>query len=198
MMPRLSHWRRIRRDNRGAAALEFAFVAPIMILMLMGLLDMGHQIYVQAVLEGEMQKAARDSALESGVTNSTAIDTKVKNAVLNVAASATFAVTRKSYSNFNDVGQPEDYTDTNGNGTHDSGECFEDVNGNGQWDSDLGKTGLGGADDVVMYTVRVTYPELFPLSSLMGMSSTKHTEATAILRNQPYNDQALPVFVACS
>ena len=198
MIVRPSAWRRIARDQRGATAVEFAMVAPIMIVMLMGLLDLGHQIYVQAVLEGEMQKAARDSTLESGVSASSTIDARVQNAVRNVAGSATFAATRKSYSNFNDVGEPEDYTDSNSNGIHDSGECFEDVNGNGQWDADLGRDGQGGADDVVLYTMRVTYPELFPLSSLIGWSGTKQIEATTILRNQPYNNQTLPVFVECS
>ena len=198
MIARHFPWRKIRRDERGVTAIEFAMVAPVMVLMLMGLLDVGHQIFVQAVLEGEMQKAARDSALESGVTNNATIDTRVKTAVLKVAQGATFVITRKSYSSYNDVGDPENYTDSNNNHVHDVGECFEDVNGNGQWDADLGKNGQGGADDVVLYTMRVTYPELFPISSMVGGSADQVIQATSILRNQPYNNQALPVFARCT
>ena len=39
---------------------------------------------------------------------------------------------------------------------------YVDENGNGSWDADIGKSGNGGANDVVMYTVSVEYDPLFP------------------------------------
>src|SRR3546814_7855992 len=53
-------------DASGNTIVEFAFVGPVLVLLLMGTLDVGHTLYMQAVLQGVMQKAARDSALESG------------------------------------------------------------------------------------------------------------------------------------
>ena len=57
------------------------------------------------------------------------------------------------YSSFDQIGQPEPFTDGNGNGAHDAGEAFNDVNGNGEWDDDMGAAGLGGPGDIVLYDI---------------------------------------------
>ncbi len=36
--------RRLRRDERGVAAIEFAFIAPVMIAMLLGIIDVSHAV----------------------------------------------------------------------------------------------------------------------------------------------------------
>jgi hypothetical protein len=41
----------------------------------------------------------------------------------------------------------------------------------------------------VLYTVQVTYPTPFPVSSLYGASRTPTIRATTILRNQPFTTQ---------
>ena len=82
------------------------------------------------------------------------------------------------------------YTDTNGNGKYDKGECFEDVNGNGVWDSDMGEGGQGGADDAVLYTMTVSYNRLFPMAKMLGWSATQTITASTVLRNQPYGTQS--------
>src|SRR3546814_8105467 len=51
-------------DASGNTIVEFAFVGPVLVLLLMGTLDVGHTLYMQAVLQGVMQKAARDSRSE--------------------------------------------------------------------------------------------------------------------------------------
>ena len=51
-------------DSEAATIVEFAFVAPVLILLVMGTLDIGHSIYTRSVLEGEIQKAARASTME--------------------------------------------------------------------------------------------------------------------------------------
>jgi Flp pilus assembly pilin Flp len=63
--------RSLRRDKRGATIVEFALVSPVMILMMMGLGDMGYQVYAQSILNGAMQKAARDSAIQGGANDVT-------------------------------------------------------------------------------------------------------------------------------
>src|SRR3546814_1678686 len=65
-------------DASGNTIVEFAFVGPVLVLLLMGTLDVGHTLYMQAVLQGVMQKAARDSALESGsaTAQQAALDTQ--------------------------------------------------------------------------------------------------------------------------
>ena len=69
--------RRLARDRSGAALVEFAFVAPVMILLMMGLGDMLYQLYAKSLLNGAVQKAARDSAIQGGAQQTGAIDGRV-------------------------------------------------------------------------------------------------------------------------
>ncbi|MGE4411843.1 MAG: TadE/TadG family type IV pilus assembly protein, partial [Sphingobium sp.] len=62
---------RIRRDERAATLIEFAFVAPVLCILLLGAFDVGHTLYMTSVLQGVVQKAARDSGLETSTETST-------------------------------------------------------------------------------------------------------------------------------
>src|SRR3546814_7682743 len=115
----------------------------------MGTLDVGHTLYMQAVLQGVMQKAARDSALESGsaTAQQAALDTHVQEQVKNLNLSADVDLTRRYYKTFQKAAAAaaEPFTDTNGNGRCDSGEPYQDDNNNKNWDKDGGNAGQGGA-----------------------------------------------------
>lgn len=180
--------RSLRRDRRGATLVEFAIVCPVMLLLMMGLGDMLYQIYAQAVLNGAVQKAARDSGIEGGAANTATIDGQVSSIVGKVVGNATFVATRKSYDSFSEVA-PEPFTDTNGNGIRDAGECFTDENGNGTWDADPGLAGQGGAGAVTLYTVTATYPHIFPVGRLLGWTGSQVISASTLLKNQPYATQ---------
>lgn len=191
--------RHVAGDRRGNTIIEFAIVAPVMALLVMGLGDMVYQLYAKAILNGEVQKAARDSSLQTGPDAASKLDARVIAMVSKIAkaptqscvanpAAGTWCSTRKSYSNFSNVG-PEPFIDTNGNGIRDPKECFTDINGNKQWDADPGNSGQGGANDVTLYTVSVTYQRLFPVAGLFGWSNTATISAQTLLKNQPYDEQ---------
>ena len=181
--------RRLREEARGAAALEFAMVAPALLLTIMGIFDVGYNIYANTMVQGAIQHAARDSTIEGSTTRTAQIDAAVARAVHNVVPRATIAFSRKAYANFADVSRPEDFTDADGNGLCDNGEPFEDANRNGTWDRDRGSAGQGSARDAVLYSVTVTYARGFPMASLIGLPDTVTTEAATVLRNQPYKLQ---------
>lgn len=181
--------RRLRQDSEGAALVEFALVAPLFVLMLMGLFDFGIQVYGRSLLQGAMQEAARDATLEGADLTTTEIDEAVESHVRNILPRAEIEFTRTNYANFSDVGQPEEFTDNNGDGECNAGEPFEDVNGNGTWDADRGQDGLGGARDAVFYEAVAEYDRMFPLHSLMGWDSRVTIEASTVLRNQPFDTQ---------
>lgn len=176
-------------DEGGATLPEFAIVVPTFLLLLVGIFDVGQGLYVRSVLQGALQDAGRNAGLESGATNISEIDDYVKRQVLPIAPGATFDINRASYMNFTDVGRPEDFTDSNDNDVYDSNECFVDENGNEAWDDDVGKDGLGGANDVMMFTVDVTYDRIFPLWKLLGQSQEATISGSTILRNQPFGKQ---------
>jgi Flp pilus assembly protein TadG len=153
----------------------------------MGLFDLSYGLYSASVLQGAIQKAARDATIES--SQPTALDARVKTAVHNIVPTASLTFTRSSYANFSDIGVPEDFTDVNGDGRCDAGEPFEDENGNGTWDEDRGREGNGGARDAVLYTVTASYPRPFPVTGLLGLPTQNTITARTVLRNQPWDIQ---------
>lgn len=176
-------------DTQGAAAVEFALVAPVLLLTLMGIFDLGYNMYTDTLLQGAVQKAARDSTIEGSAGNAAVLDGKVTGMVHQIAPKATFQFERRAYTSFDDVSEPEDYNDLDGSGSCDNNEPFEDANGNGVWDADRGMNGFGSARDAVLYTVTITYPRPFPVAGLLGQSSTFSMKAATVLRNQPFDLQ---------
>ena len=190
--------RRLRRHQRGTAILEFALIAPVFILLLMGLFDYTWQMYAKQVLQGAVSNAARASTLETAASSQTLIDAAVRDQVKNVFPGAPGAFTRKSYESFNDVGKPEPFTDANNNNRYDSGECFEDRNGNNSWDADQGANGSGGAEDVVLYTAKMKFERILPVWRMLGHPPETYLYATTVLRNQPYNVNTVTSKVICN
>lgn len=189
LLPRFGH--RLARDARGATVIEFAIVAPLMLILVMGLLELGYNAYVRAILQGSLNEAGRNSTIEGYALET--IDAEVEGDVLTIAPGATFTSTRTSYASFSDVGTLEDFTDKKRDGVFDgvrqADECYFDENGSGAFDA-KGIDGRGGADDIVAYTMTADYPLLLPMASLLGWSSRNTISATTVLRNQPFGDQA--------
>ena len=181
--------RALLRDRTGAALVEFAIVAPVLLMLIFGSLEFGLNVYMRSVLEGAMQQAGRNSSLQSAQAGQTAIDDAVAAQVRNILPRADVKFKRLNYQTLTGVSRPEDFTDTNGNNIRDPGECFTDINNNSMWDADAGRTGQGGANDVVKYTATVTYPSWIPVAAAMGISPTTSISATTILKNQPFATQ---------
>ncbi len=180
-------------NKRGATLMEFAMVAPPLILTLMGIFDLGHRTYLNSVLYGAMQKAGRDSSLETGAAQLIAIDNKVRDSVSPVLLGSTFQpMIRRATKSFTAVQSGEPFTDGNANGLRDAGECFDDENSNGAWDSSAGANGLGASDDVITYKARITFSHVFPMPGLLGWPANDTLTATTVLRNQPYGERSEP------
>lgn len=156
----------------------------------MGVFDIGYDMYTASLLEGAIQRAARDSTLENASSNLDDIDDRVTKVVQDLAPGATLTFDRGAYHSFSEAGKPEDYTDTDKNGKCDKGEPYEDVNDNSRWDTDQRQSGTGGARDVVLYKVDVTYPRPFAVARLLGWSSNYTMSAKTVLANQPWDNLA--------
>ena len=192
--------RRLGCDQRGATIVEFAVIAMPMCVLLMGGLELGYNSYVRSTLQGALHDAARVAAVENpilateGDTVEEQVANMIKDTVAHVAPNAVVDVDQKSYFEFSSIGEPEKLmTDNNGNGKYDASDedCFEDANGNGTFDPDSGKSGTnGGADDVVLYTAKVSAPRILPLDRLVpGVSEKVEYTLRAAVRNQPYGQQ---------
>lgn len=188
--PSPSLLRRLIGDRSGATLTEFAFVGPVLIMMIMGIFDMAHTQYTTAMVNGAMQKAGRDMTLENAGSQQAVIDAAVSAQVKTVVPNgAVIEFERLSHYDFSDIGEAEEFDDDNVDGVCNDGEVFVDANENGQWDANRGSDGIGGARDAVLYTAVVTYPRMFPMYGLIGMPQTITLRASTVLRNQPYDEQ---------
>lgn len=175
---------RLKGDTAGAALTEFAFVAPVFVTMLLGILNIGQMVYGKSLLAGAVTEAARSSTFETA--NTSVADAKVKAMIEQVLPGVTIKSTRKSYYDFPDIARPEKWNDKNKNSTCDNAETYTDENRNGQWDPDIGKTGNGGANDTVVYKVAATYKPLFMIPFAPKHWSKTTIEAATVKKNQPF------------
>lgn len=178
---------RLLRCIRAVSAVEFALIAPVFMTMMGSIYNLGQLAYGRSVLDGAVQQAARNSTLEGG--NTTEADTKVRNMVRRVLPNATVTASRVSYYDFNDIGRPEAWDDVDGDGTCNNGEAYTDENRSGDWDADIGLNGNGGAGDVIIYEVSISYTPSFPLPFAPASWKRASLEATTVKKNQPYADQ---------
>jgi Flp pilus assembly pilin Flp len=188
--------RSLRRDRRGATIVEFALILPVLCTLLLGVLDLGYRSYVTSIVQGALHEAARMATV--GGVPITTIETHVQNRLQRFSNNATITVTTRSYADFTGVGIPETITsDTAPIGTYNSGDCYEDYNGNGHYDLDRGRSGLGGAEDVVYFEVTMTYPHIVPLGRFLGWNNNVTITQNTLLRNQPYAGRSTGVPIVC-
>ncbi len=180
--------RRIARDRRGVAAVEFAFMAPLFLLATMGIFDLAWQYYMKATLSGIVEEAGRSATLQAFANNQDALDAAVQAQASNVYRGINVHIERRAYAGYANVRTPERFTDADGNGRFDDGECFFDSNGNGRWDADPSVDGNGRANQVVEFTASVDFVRIFPLWRMLGQPQVKRISASTLLRNQPYSD----------
>ncbi|WP_439569483.1 TadE/TadG family type IV pilus assembly protein [Sphingopyxis sp.] len=181
--------RGLGRDSRGTALVEFALTAPVFLLLLLGIIDYGWKYYAQHVLQGAVSNAARAATLEGNALDQAGLDAAVRRKVLVVFKGARVSFSRKAYESYDAIGKPEPWEDAAPyNGVHDTNECFTDLNNNNSYDRDRGLDGNGGAEDVVLYTVSMTFDNVLPVWRMLGQSKETTLRSTSVLRNQPYNN----------
>ena len=181
-------FRDLGRDENGVTVVEFALIAPTFLLLLLGTLDIGQMVYAQSVLNGAVQTAARDASLEGGDT--AAADAMVLEQVSGVMPGVELNTSRTSYYDFADIERAEQWNDADDNGLCNDGEAFVDENRNGQWDDDIGVSGNGGANDVVIYEVEATYTSLFKVPFMRESWGARTLSSSAIKKNQPFANQS--------
>ena len=62
-------YRSCRRDRRGAAAVEFAIVAPVFFLMILGMIEIGRGVMVQQVITNASREGARLAVLPGSTSS---------------------------------------------------------------------------------------------------------------------------------
>jgi hypothetical protein len=61
--------RQCRRNRQGAAAVEFAIVAPVFFLLVFGMIEFGRALMVQQILTNAAREGAREAVVDGAVKN---------------------------------------------------------------------------------------------------------------------------------
>lgn len=183
--------RQLRDREDGSPAVEFAFVAPVLILMVIGAIEFGMIMFVTILMESGLRDAAR-----YGITGNEFGGMNRMERIIRIINDRTMGLVNISqadiqvlvYPDFGQIGQGEDFVDGNGNGTYDAGETFTDANGNGVWDSDIGQSGPGASGQVVLYRIDYDWALMTPLAApLIGQNGKFTLSASIAVRNEPWN-----------
>lgn len=185
-------------DRNGVTAMEFAFVAPVLVLFMMGTIEASLLMFVQNILESATFNASRlgkTGYATPGETREDTIRAMIDDRAQGLLDADLIDIDAMAYGGgFGNIDQPEPFTDSNGNGVKDPAEPYIDSNGNGSWDADMGLAGLGVAGDVVVYTVRYPWELITPIASAFFGDDDLDADdppiitltARAVVRNEPF------------
>lgn len=178
---------RVARSNSGASVMEFAILAPVFLALVVGVIEITGLFLANGMLEGALREASRYGiTVRCNEDRAATIRQIVANNTYGLVDMNLLTIDTRVYQSFAVIGQPEPFTDQNGNGRYDPGEPYTDVNGNGSWDADQGRPGAGAAGDIVQYTVRYNWPLYSPfLAPVLGTGGFVPLRATVAVRNEP-------------
>ncbi len=169
--------------------IEFALVAPVLILMLAGIMEISMVMLVNMLLEGGVRDASRFGITVRtvpGVSREQYISNLVNEHLHGLATVSSDDIEVKWYPSFGEIAEAEHYEDANDNGQWDAGEFYEDANSNGQWDDDPGVDGAGGRSDIVVYRVNAEWQMITPLlRNLLPNKGVFNLRASVAVRNEP-------------
>lgn len=176
------------RDEDGNVIVEFALLGPVFVAMLMAIFEFSGIMLVQTILEGSAREASR-----YGLTGFESGGVSREDQILSIVEDYTFGIIDVDdlnmetvvYDSFSAIGEPEPYTDEDGDGSWDNGEPYTDVNGNGTWDDDMGAAGLGGPGDVVVYRMGYDWPIMVPIFRPFFGPDVR-LRANIAVRNEPF------------
>jgi hypothetical protein len=195
------------KDRRGIVALEFAVLAPIVILFFTGVWALINIQLGGVALEGGIAAASRQAIIGPSNVTGTREDMIREVVARYVCPRATgdgtvcywdesllsgngdgvdpLIIDMRAYIDPRNIGQPEPFTDLDNDGVLDPGEPWTDSNGNGSYDTDMGHASAGGAGDYVVFEVTMAQPVVHPLLIPVLGRSHRHA-AKVVIRNEPW------------
>lgn len=180
----------VASGRRGVAAVDFALVAPPLLLLLVGIFEVALLFTGNVLLQAGASNAARagiTGRVPAGLAREEAIREAVAEATGPLLDPARLRIETMVYPSFGSIGRPEPWDDLDGNGRRDPGEPFDDVNGNGTWDADMGAPGAGGASEVVLYRLTYDWNPVVPMIRALLPGDGVITLRTSLaIRNEPF------------
>lgn len=183
--------KRILQQQSGATIIEFAVVAPVIFLLLMGLIEFGRISFTRVAIESATASAAREASIGKNISGDRvqyvqqAIRDKLASALdvgrliisANIVAAGGVAQTPDIC-----VGSPARV-----GGPCPPGTPWEDINRNGVYDASVPAVSLGNPGDII--EVRVFYPwevQVPLMQQFFGQRGTLMMTSSAVVKNEPF------------
>jgi len=151
------------RHRDGVAALEFALIAPILLLLLMGTVEFSILMYVQSVMEGAAYNASRlgkTGYAASGQTRLQNVLATINARIGGLVDTSQMNVSAISYGSWSQVPQNAPASNVQN---------------------------LGGAGNVVVYTLSYPWHIATPLmQAFLGTNGTYTIQVRAVVQNEPF------------
>lgn len=196
-LPRKSLVSRFRTNKKGAVAIEGAFLFPIMIALVLGIMEIGVLAYTSVALESLTTQAGREASIgvpaTAGSNRAEFASALIRDKAANLIGGDGVRIDSKviSVTENNPDSPPEENLDIcldpYGVGIPDCLGAFEDVNGNGVYDGEEEDDDFGTATEVV--EIKVTLPwrgNLGFVKALFGSDGVALLTASTIVKNEPF------------
>ena len=181
--------RGFRDDETGSTLIEFAMISVALVTLLGGIVEFSMIMLAKNSMEAATNISSRlgkTGYADGGLTREETILAEVERRTGAIIDPEKLEITSKAYDQFDQIGKPEPWNDANEDGFPDPGE-YTDINGNGQYDQDMGIAGIGGSDDIVVYTVSYPWRVFTPLiGRFFGSDSTLTLTASSVVKNEPF------------
>jgi Flp pilus assembly pilin Flp len=188
--------KRLLGERSGASAAEFAILAPVLFLAVIGIIELAVLLTVQVLLEGSVREASRfgiTGYVPPGVTRDQQIRTLIQRYTLGMIDMSRVVIDVRVYPSFAAIQRPEPcykyimpittppQCDTS------SAQNWVDSNGDGVWFPGNGTPGSGNAGDIVLYNVH--YNHYFMTSfmrRLFARNGSVMLGGSLVVRNEPW------------
>lgn len=180
---------RLRRQTQGLTSMEFAIIAPVLLLLTFGVLEFAMIMLVTNMMESATAISSRlgkTGYAAAGVSREATILSAIEERAGVLIDASRLTIRARFYEQFDQIGDAEPWHDANGNGIAEVGE-YTDINGNGMYDTDMGTAGYGDAEDIVVYEISYPWDVMTPmLREMLGENGTYTITTHAVVKNEPY------------
>lgn len=197
-MTRISKLTRLKRDDTGATAVEFAIVAGAFFMLMFGIIEYGMIMLTKVAIESATNQVGRGASIGSVPTGCADRVCAVKKAVSDKMSG--LVDPRSVVVTANVVSSPTTLTpaipdiclDTPAVPFPPTGNCSQWVNNDGvsgyQQTAGLVAGSIGGAGDLVEVRVTYLWRVLFPIfQSRFGSNGVLTISSSTVVKNEPFN-----------
>lgn len=192
MHPRMPHpfpLRRLRACRKGSTAVEFALLAPLVVVVMMAIVEFALISFAGVVMDGvsaSVSHIGKTGYAPAGTDRLAYLRNQLQVQSGGLLNPSLLSIDIQWYNGLNDVGKPEPCLISACSPASPPG-TYTDVNGNRQWDADQGSPGAGSGGVAALYRLSYPWPLFTPaIRAFFGGAGTVTLSSSAVVRNEGF------------